>query len=217
MFKLKVNSTYKGRLVVQRFLKIPGVDCGGTFALVCRLQNIRMMLAIAAELDYEGHMLDVQRVFLNADVEEDVFVKMAPGYETNDEAGVPLAMKLKKGLYDLRQSPKSWFGTMDVELAVVGFRPLKSDPCVYVYEDETGFVVLTLYVADILFLSASKSLLNKLKKKIMNRFEMSDMCDVSRILGIKVTRDLEKGTITISQKDHTEDVVQRYSTVTATS
>ena len=119
-----------------------------------------MMLAIAVELNYTVHMLDVQTTFLNADVEEDVLVKMAPGYETNDEAGVPLVMKLEKSLYGLRQSLKNWFGTMDVELAVIGFHPLKSDPCVYVYEDETGFVVLTLYVDDIMFLNASKSLLN---------------------------------------------------------
>ena len=155
-------------------------------------------------------MLDVQRTFLNAGVEEDVFVKMAPGYETNDEAGVPLVMKLKKNLYGLRQSPKYWFGMMDVELAVIGFRPLKSDPCVYVYENKTGFAVLRLYVDDILFLSVSKSLLNNLKKKLMNRFEMPDMGDVSGILGMNVTRDRAKGTIIISQKDRTDDVVQRY-------
>ena len=122
-------------------------------------------------------------------------------------------MKLKKILkilYCLRQSPKSWFGTVDVKLAVIGFRPLKSDPCVYVYEDETDFVVLTLYVDDIMFLSASKSLQNKLKKKLMNRFEMSDIGDVSRIVGMNVTRDREKGTTTVSQKDYTEDVVQGY-------
>ena len=44
----------------------------------------------------------------------------------------------------------------------------------------------------------------------MNRFEMPDMGDVSRILGMNVTRDREKRTTTISQKDYTEDVVQRY-------
>ena len=41
-------------------------------------------------------MLVVQTAFLNTDVEEDVFVKMAPGYTTNHEAEVPLVMKLKK-------------------------------------------------------------------------------------------------------------------------
>ena len=75
------------------------------------------MLAVMAELDYEVHTLDVQTGFLNADVEEDVFVKMAPSYETNDKARVPLVTKLKKSLYGLRQSQKNWFGTMDVELA----------------------------------------------------------------------------------------------------
>lgn len=51
-------------------------------------------------------MTDVQRAFLNADVaEEDVFVRMAPGYEIADLSGVPLVMKLKKILYGLRQSP----------------------------------------------------------------------------------------------------------------
>ena len=210
VFKNKADRTYKSRLVVQGFSQIPGVDCGGTFAPVCRLQSIRMMLAIAVELDYEVHMLDVQTAYLNPDVEEDVFVKMVPGYDTNDKAGVSLAMKLKKSLYGLRQSPKNWFSTMDVELAVIGFRPLKSDPCVYVYKDETGFVALTLYVDDILFFGASKPLLNKLKKKLMNRFETSDMGDVSRILGMNVTRDREKETITINQKDYTQDVIQCY-------
>ena len=210
VFKIKADSTYKGRLVVQVLSQIHGVDCGGIFAPVCRLQSICMMLAIAVQLDYEVHMLDVHTAFLNADVEEDVFSKMAPGYETNDEAGVPLVMKFKKSLYCLKQSPKNWFRTMDVELAVIGFRPLKSDPCVYVYEDETGFIVLKLYVDDIIFLSASKPLLNKLKKKLMDGFKMSDMGDVSRILGMNVTRDREKGTITINQKDYMEDVVQRY-------
>ena len=71
-----------------------------------------MMLAIAIELDYEVYMLDVQTAFLNA-----VFVKMVPGYETNDKAGVPFVAKLRKSLYGLRQNPNKWFGTMDVEPA----------------------------------------------------------------------------------------------------
>ena len=70
---------------------------------------------------------------------------MAPDYETNDEAGIPLVMKLKKNLYGLRQSPKNWFGPMHVEVVVIGFRPLKSDPCImYICVDENGFAVVTL-------------------------------------------------------------------------
>ena len=57
-----------------------------------------MMMAIAAELDYEVLILDVQTAFLNADIEEEVNVKIAPGYETYDKSGVPCVMKLKKSL-----------------------------------------------------------------------------------------------------------------------
>ena len=52
VFKIKADSTYKGRLIVKGFSQIPGVDCGGTYAPVCRLQSICMMLAIVMELDY---------------------------------------------------------------------------------------------------------------------------------------------------------------------
>ena len=136
-------------------------------------------------------------------------------------------MKLKKSLYGFRQRPKSWIGTMNldlaaigfrpfkavpcvytckdetsfiilIELAVMGFRPLKADLCVYIYKDEIGFIILMLYVDDIVFLSTSKTLLNKLKKQLVDRFEISDTSDVSRIIGIIVTRDREKGAIAIS-------------------
>ena len=70
---------------------------------------------------------------------------MAPDYEANDKAGFPLVMELKKNLYGLRQSPKNWFGPMHVEVVVIGFRPLKSDPCImYIYVDENGFAIVTL-------------------------------------------------------------------------
>ena len=165
VFKIKADSTYKSRLVLEGLSHIRDVDCGGTFDPVCRFRSIRIMLAIVGELYYEVHMLDVQTAFLNTDDEEGVFIQMAPGYGTNNKAGVRLSMKPKKNLYGLCQSQKNWLDTMDVELAVISFHRLKSDPCVYIYEDETGFVILTLYVDDIMFLSASKSPLKKLKKR----------------------------------------------------
>ena len=51
--------------------------------------------------------------------------------------------------------------------------------------------------------SANKQLLDKLKKQLMDRFEMTDMGNVSRVLGMNITRDREEGTITINQKDYT--------------
>ena len=195
VLNVKANNTHKDRLVVQGISQIPLVDCGGTFAPECRRQSFNMMLVIAAELNYEVHMLDVQMAFLNADVEEDVLAMMAPTYESNTKVGVSFIIKLKKSLCGLWQSPKNYhlFDTMDVELIVIGFRPLKSDPCVHIYVDKTDFVILMLYVYDILFLNVSKTLLNKLNKQLMDRVGMSDMRDVSRNLGITSLVTVKKG------------------------
>ena len=127
VFKIKADSAYRVRPVVQEVSRILGVDCDGTFAPVCRLQSIRIMLEKAAELVYKMHALGVQTAFLNADVEEDVFLR-----DDNDKTRAPLVIMLKKSSYDFLQSPDNWFGTMDTEVVVIDFHPLKSDPpCIH--------------------------------------------------------------------------------------
>ena len=101
-------------------------------------------------------------------------------------------MKIKNSLYGLWHSPKSWFGTTDHHLAKIGYLSLESDSCVYVFGDDTGFVILTLYVDEVLPLGANKQLLNKLKIQLVDCFEMKNMGDMSRVFGINVTRDREK-------------------------
>ncbi|CAM9986536.1 unnamed protein product [Ectocarpus sp. 4 AP-2014] len=60
-------------------------------------------------------------LFLCADIEEDVFVEMAPGYETKSKEGLQLMMKLEKSLYGLAQSPQNWWKTIDPSLVEIGF------------------------------------------------------------------------------------------------
>ena len=166
---------FKSRLVVQGWSQVPGVGYRDTFTPVCSLQSSRMVLAIVAELDYEFYMMNIQAAFLNADMKEEVFVQMPPpgtSAATRLEL-VPLVMKPKKRLYELRQSPKNWFGTMDQCLGDIGFRPPTCDPCVYIYEDEVGFIILTLYVDDLVLLGAKKLPLNKPKKQLTKRFEIT--------------------------------------------
>ena len=75
-----------------------------------------MTLAIVVELDYEVNMLDVQTAFFNPDLEEDVFLNIMPGYESNHQTGGPLILKPRKSLYGLHQSLNDLFGSIDVEL-----------------------------------------------------------------------------------------------------
>ena len=103
-YMCKADYTLKGRVVVQGREQVPGIDCGCTYAPVCRIQNIRMALAIAVTEDWEEFQLDVRTAFLHAEVQE-VDVKTPPGYESLNATTRRPVMKLKKSLYGLRQKP----------------------------------------------------------------------------------------------------------------
>lgn len=92
-------------------------------------------------------------------------------------------------MYGPQQRPNNWSGTIDHHLAKIGFGPLKSDPCIYLSEDDTGFAIHSIYVDDVLLLVGNEQLLNNIKKQFLDRSEMTDMDNVSRVLGMNAIRD----------------------------
>ena len=170
VYKVKPDSTFKARLVALGWSQVPGKDCGSTFSPVCRLQSIRMVLAIAAEQDLEVIQLDVKTVFLYADIEEDVFVEMTPSFETTDKKGVRFVMKLGKSLYGLAQSPQNWWRTIDPRRVEIGFVSLKTDTCVYIYNHDDVVIIITLYVDDLLVAGGNIQVIETVQTKLMDKF-----------------------------------------------
>ena len=158
------------------------VDCGFTYTPVCRIQSIRMALTIAAHKHWEVRQLIVQTVFLNARVQEKVYVKTTPGYGSVDVAnGRHHVMKLHKSIYGLRQSPRNWFNTINDSLKDMRFASNMSDPCVYTFDTSDTYSILTLYVDDLLLLGGHTPVL-KLKCKLIERFNITDMGGASLVL-----------------------------------
>ena len=58
---------------------------------------------------------------------------MTSRYEEFNNDGVSMVIRLLKSLYGLRQSPRCWYGTVDEHVVEIGFKILKSDPCLYIY------------------------------------------------------------------------------------
>ena len=210
VLKVKADHTLKGRVVVRGWGQVPGIDCCCTYAPVCRIQSIRMALAINANEDWDVFQLDVQTAFLNAEVQEEVHVRTPPGYESLEAtAGRPNVMKLKKSLYGLCQSPRNWFNTIDDSLRDIKFTATASDPCVYIFGSNDNLGVLTMYIDELLLLGENTPLLKNLKIQLMDPFAMTDMGDVSMVLGMQITRDREAKALTISQAHYAKSVLAR--------
>ena len=135
---------------------------------------------------------------------------MAPDHETNDKAGVPLVMELKKNLYGLRQSPKNWFGLCMWRSSSSASVRSSRIRVSHVHLRGREWLCHRDALSGLYSAPHNKTLLNKLKKKLMDRLEMSNAGDVSRVVGMNVTCDREKGAITISHENYRENVVQRY-------
>ena len=169
IFKTKVNAAgevvrYKARLVVQGFTQQEGVDYFDTYAPVATITSVRTLLAAAAFYDWELEQLDVDTAFLNAPVDEEIYAAIPLGYQQQPSpSGRPLVYKLRRSLYGLKQSPRNWNSLLNTWLEEAGFTRSTVDTCLYTYSGNSGFLIVLVYVDDILISSDSVQLLRDFK------------------------------------------------------
>ena len=118
-------------------------------------------------------------------------------------------MKLGKSLYARAQSPGNWWKTIDPLHITLEYVPLKSDTFNYIYRKNDIVIILTLYVDDLL-VGAGIQVIESIKRKLIARFKMTDMGDVSLVLGMHVTRDRQNKTLTISQESYTKSILETF-------
>jgi hypothetical protein len=97
----------KARLVAQGFTQVEGLDFGETYALVARLESIRILIAYATNNDFKLYQMDVKSAFLNGSIQELVYVKQLSAFE--DPKKPNHVFLLHKALYGLKQAPRAWY------------------------------------------------------------------------------------------------------------
>ncbi|KAA0033891.1 integrase [Cucumis melo var. makuwa] len=112
--KLKLDGNvekYKARLVVKCYKQKYGVDYEEIFAIVTRIETIRLILSLAAQNGWKVYQMDVKSAFLNGHLKEEIFVAQPLGYVQRGEE--EKVYKLKKALYGLKQAPRAWYSRID--------------------------------------------------------------------------------------------------------
>ena len=120
----------KSRLVVLVKYQQVGIDYHETFAPVAKMTTVRAFLAIAASKNWELHQMDVHNAFLHGDLDEEIYMKLPPGFESSDSS---LVCRLRKSLYGLKQTPRCWFAKLFSALKGYGFLQSYSDYSLFTY------------------------------------------------------------------------------------
>nr|GEV95111.1 hypothetical protein [Tanacetum cinerariifolium] len=96
----------KARLVAQGHTQEEGIDCDEVFALVARIEAIRLFLAYASFKDFVVYQIDVKSAFMYGKIKKEVYVCQPSGFEDPEFPG--RLYKVEKALYGLHQAPKAW-------------------------------------------------------------------------------------------------------------
>ena len=122
---------FKARLVACGYSQIHGQNYFETFSPTVSLDNVRVILALAAHYDWEAHQVDVQTAFLNALLKEDVYMTTPEGVNTRGGA-TGNCVKLDKTLYGLKQASRTWNRELVRFLKNLGFKQLFAYSSVFV-------------------------------------------------------------------------------------
>jgi hypothetical protein len=195
----------KSRLVAQGFSQKEGIDYEETFAPV-GLEGIKILLAFSVAKGFKLHQMDVKSAFLNGVLEEEVYVRQPPGFES--EKYPHQVYKLRKALYGLKEAPRAWYGRLRGLLFERGFEMGKVDQTLFLLRQGRDILFVQVYVDDIVFGGSSNSLVARFAEDMSREFEMSMMGELQFFLGLQIKQSKE-GTF-VHQAKYTKDIVRKF-------
>nr|GFA08894.1 hypothetical protein [Tanacetum cinerariifolium] len=119
----------KARLVACGYRQEEGIYFEESFALVGRLDAIRIFLAFAAHMNMIVYQMDVKTTILNGILRE-VYVSQPDGFMDKDNPNH--VCKIKKALYGLKQAPHAWYVLLSKFLLSQEFSKGTVDPTLFI-------------------------------------------------------------------------------------
>jgi hypothetical protein len=139
----------KAHLIAQDFSQVEGLDMGGTFTPVARLEAIMILLTFAVSKRFKLYQMDVKNAFLNGVILEEVYVRQSPGFENPKYPN--RVYKLSKAFYGLKQVPRAWYARIKTFSLDHGYVMGSVARTLFTLKYENDFLLVQIYGDDIIF------------------------------------------------------------------
>ena len=211
-FRLKrtpdgVAYRYRSRFCVRGDQQEYGVNYFETFAPVIQWSTIRLVLIFILTQNWVTRVIDYTNAFPQANIDTDIYVEIPALFGPKQKADKVL--KLKKILYGLKQSPRTFYQHLSQGLINRGWTASAIDPCLFMKES----MMCVVYVDDTIFTGPNQkqidqeiTLLGIKQPNEENPFEFRDEGELSAFLGIKIEQTRE-GKFILTQPGLTEKVL----------
>ncbi|CAI7827798.1 unnamed protein product [Closterium sp. NIES-53] len=140
---------------------------------------------------------------------EEIRLRRPPGFTWSFPLGTQWSLRWP--VYGLRQAPRERHDALRTTLATLGFAPLTADPSLFLRTDTSlpPFYIL-VYVDDLVFATAGTKALALVKSELQKRHTCTDLGELQSYLGLQITRDRARRTITLTQSRMVHYVLQRF-------
>jgi hypothetical protein len=207
VYKIKYHSDgtverFKARLVILGNNQVEGLDYNETFAPVVKMVTVRTFLAVAAAKRWELHQMDVHNAFLHGELNEEVYMKLPPGFKSSKPNQV---CRLRKSLYGLKQAPRCWFSKLKGSLLRYGFSQSYSDYSLFTLHRDNVELYVLVYVDDLIISGNNHKEIESFKSYLSTCFHMKDLGHLKYFLGIEVARN--SNGIFLCQRKYSLDII----------
>ncbi|KAL8149358.1 hypothetical protein AgCh_006394 [Apium graveolens] len=161
-----------------------------TWKLMLLPPNKTCIGSVAVTKGWFIEQLDINNTFLHGDLTEEVYMQLPLGYHpAGFDSTANLVCKLIKSLYGLKQASREWFTKLTSCLLEAGYKQSKLDHSLFTFTSGNSFIVVVVYVDDILLSGNDFSLIKSLKALLHERFSIKDLGAVKFYLGLEVLRN----------------------------
>lgn len=161
-----------------------GKDFTETFAPVAHITSLRLIIAVAAARHLPILTNDINSAFLNAPLDEEIYIEQPVGFHGNGDK----VRHLNKALYGLRQSACAWYIELAQKLSTIHFTHSSCDHSIFYQYENDNWCILTIHTDDITGICNSDAEIARVKNEISTfwKFKEKDTKHKTTILGILV-------------------------------
>ena len=205
---------YRVRIVAGGHRQVEGINYTETFSAAAKMPTIRVVLANAAEQDWEIEHVDVKSAYLNAPLEEVIYMKAPRGVLKPGQEG--RVLRLLKGLYGLKQAGRGWYLEMSrVFIEELKYKRSRTDHSVFYKKTADEHTIVAVATDDMAVTSKRKVDAERFKSEIKKRWDITDHGPIKWFMGFEIKRDRQSRTLAINQRAYLERMVERYSLTNA--
>jgi hypothetical protein len=117
--------------------------------------------------------------------------------------------KLLKTLYELKQAPQAWYAKLKTFLLEHGYVMGSVDKTLFILNHGTDFLLVQIYVDDIIFGGSSHTLMSRFQEMMESEFQMSMMGELTFFIDIQV-KQTKQGTF-VHQVKYTKDLMKKFN------